>query len=120
MAFTLFPAEIPAPRRRTTARPALELKDLQAVERDFAFVVDRNVAAATLVDAAAGADKALIDDVRVFDEYVGSILGEDKKSLAITVRLQPAETTLTETEIEAVSKTIVEKVERATGGILRG
>ena len=49
---------------------------------------------------AAGADKALIDDVRVFDEFVGGSLGAGKKSLAITVRLQPVEKTLTDEEIE--------------------
>ena len=96
------------------------LNDLQAVERDFAFVVDTSVEALTLVNAAAGADKALIADVRVFDEFVGGSLGEGKKSLAITVRLQPVEKTLTEKEIEAVAARIVDKVAAATGGILRG
>ena len=120
VAFTLFPAEIPLPRKKTTSRGALEIRDLQAVERDFAFVVDVQVEALTLVNAAAGADKALIDDVRVFDEFIGGSLGDGKKSLAVTVRLQPSETTLKEADIEAVSKKIVEKVEKATGGSLRG
>jgi phenylalanyl-tRNA synthetase beta chain len=40
--------------------------------------------------------------------------------VAITVRLQPVEKTLTEAEIEAVARRIVEKVEKATGGTLRG
>ena len=96
------------------------LSDLQAVERDFAFVVDASVEALTLVNAAAGADKALIEDVRVFDEFIGGSLGEGKKSLAITVRLQPTDATLKDKEIEAVGAKIVEKVEKATGGILRG
>ncbi len=120
MAFTVWPAEVPVPRSAATTRAALELADLQAVERDFAFVVDADVEALTLVNAAAGADKALIDEVRVFDEFVGGSLGEGKKSLAITVRLQPQEKTLTEAEIEAVAGRIVEKVGKATGGVLRG
>jgi phenylalanyl-tRNA synthetase beta chain len=94
--------------------------DLQAVERDFAFVVDTDVEALTLVNAAAGADKALIDNVRVFDEFIGGSLGEGKKSLAIAVRLQPTEATLKDADIEAVSTKIVEKVSKATGGVLRG
>jgi phenylalanyl-tRNA synthetase beta chain len=36
------------------------------------------------------------------------------------VRLQPRDKTLTEEEIEAVSAKIVEKVGKATGGVLRG
>ncbi|AVO37484.1 phenylalanine--tRNA ligase subunit beta [Pukyongiella litopenaei] len=120
MAFTIWPGQVPLPRRSGAARGALELRDLQAVERDFAFVVDADVEALALVNAAAGADKALIESVRVFDEFIGGSLGEGKKSLAITVRLQPTETTLKDADIEAVGTRIVEKVAKATGGVLRG
>ncbi|MCE0506806.1 phenylalanine--tRNA ligase subunit beta [Roseivivax sp. GX 12232] len=118
--FTLWPGEIPMPKNSATTRPALAQSDLQPVERDFAFVVDTEVQALDLVNAAAGADKALIEEVRVFDEFIGGSLGEGKKSLAITVRLQPVEKTLKEKDIEAVAAKIVEKVTRATGGSLRG
>ena len=67
-----------------------------------------------------GGDKALIEEVRVFDEFVGGNLGEGKKSLAITVRLQPRDATLKDAEIEAVGAKIIEKVIKATGGTLRG
>ena len=120
VAFTLWPQEIPLPRKTGATRPALVLNDLQAVERDFAFVVDARVAALDLINAAAGADKALIADVRLFDEFIGGSLGEGKKSLAITVRLQPTDATLKEADIDAVGKKIIEKVEKATGGVLRG
>jgi len=124
MAFTVFVEAAPFPKARSATRPALGLSDLQAVERDFAFVVDDGVEALTLVNAAQGADKALIERVSVFDEFRGekahAQMGEGKKSLAITVRLQPRARTLTEEEIEAVAAKIVEKVARATGGSLRG
>ena len=120
VAFTLYPEEIPLPRKSGATRPAMVMSDLQAVERDFAFVVDAEVEALTLVNAAAGADKALIEDVRVFDEFIGGSLGEGQKSLAIAVRLQPTTKTLTEKDIEAVSEKIVAKVTKATGGTLRG
>ena len=117
--FVLYPEDIPLPKNKVIARPALTATDLQAVERDFAFVVDADVEALTLVNAAAGADKALITDVRVFDEFIGGSLGQDKKSIAITVRLQPTQTTLKDKDIEAVGAKIVEKVTKATGGVLR-
>ncbi|CUH49457.1 phenylalanine--tRNA ligase subunit beta [Ruegeria atlantica] len=120
MAFTIWPEEVPLPRKSGATRAALELRDLQAVERDFAFVVDESVEALTLVNAAAGADKALVEDVRVFDEFIGGSLGEGKKSLAITVRLQPTDATLKEKDIEAVAEKIIAKVTKATGGTLRG
>ena len=119
MAFAIWPDEVPQPRKSGATRSALEWRDLQAVERDFAFVVDANVEALTLVNAAAGADKALIENVRVFDEFIGGSVGAGKKSLAITVRLQPSESTLKEKDIDDVGTKIVEKVAKATGGVLR-
>ncbi|MEM7710480.1 MAG: phenylalanine--tRNA ligase subunit beta, partial [Pseudomonadota bacterium] len=111
---------VPFPKAATASRGALILSDLQAVERDFAFVVDTDVEAQAVVNAAQGADKTLIAGVRVFDEFVGGSLGEGRKSLAIAVRLQPTQATLTDKEIEAVSTKVVEKVAKATGGELRG
>ena len=120
MAFTLFPEEVPMPRSVNASRGALAISDLQSVERDFAFVVDAQVEALDLVNAAAGADKALVQEVRVFDEFIGGSLGEGKKSIALAVRLQPKDKTLTEDEIEAVGVKIIEKVSKATGAMLRG
>jgi phenylalanyl-tRNA synthetase beta chain len=96
------------------------MSDLQAVERDFAFIVDAEVEAQVLVNAALGADKTLVEEVRVFDEFIGGSLGEGKKSLALTVRLQPRDATLKVEDIEAVSAKIINKISKATGGTLRG
>lgn len=115
--FTIHIANIPFPKTRTATRPALEIAELQAVERDFAFVVDPRVEALTLVNAAQGADKALIERVIVFDQFTG--LEDGMKSIAISARLQPRDKTLTDAEIEAVSQKIIEKVKKATGGVLR-
>ena len=110
-------------RAKSASRGALDISDLQAVERDFAFVVDAQVEAINLANAAAGADKKLIEDVRVFDEFSGekaeAQMGAGKKSIALSVRMQPRDKTLTEEEIEAVGAKIVEKVQKATGGVLR-
>jgi phenylalanyl-tRNA synthetase beta chain len=119
MGFTIWPEAVPMPRNTSATRPALHLSDLQAVERDFAFVVDQGIEAITLVNAAAGADKALIQEVRVFDEFIGGRLGEGKKSIALRARLQPKEATLTDQDIEAASQKIIQKVLKATGGELR-
>jgi phenylalanyl-tRNA synthetase beta chain len=120
MAFTLFPAEIPVRKDTSASRGAVTMPEYQAVDRDFAFVVDAGVEAGTLVNAAQGADKSLIAGVRVFDEFIGGSLGEGKKSIALTVHLQPTDRTLTEDEIDAVAAKVVDKVTKATGGVLRG
>ena len=124
MGFSVLIDRLPEPKQRRATRQPLQISSLQPVDRDFAFVLDEKVEALNVVNAAAGADKALIADVQVFDEFSGAKaeaqLGAGRKSLAITVRLQPSEATLTEEEIEAVSRKVVEKVARATGGSLRG
>ncbi|AUH32860.1 phenylalanine--tRNA ligase subunit beta [Paracoccus tegillarcae] len=115
--FTIHIASVPFPKSKMPTRPALQASGLQAVERDFAFVVDGQIEALALVNAAQGADKALIERVTVFDQFTG--LDDGKKSIAITARLQPRDKTLTDAEIEAVSQKIIEKVQKATGGTLR-
>ena len=107
-------------KRATRTKPRLELSAFQPVRRDFAFVVDKDRDAATLLRAAAGADKKLVSDVQVFDLFEGASIGEGRKSVAIEVTLQPADKTLTDEEIDAVSKKVVEAVAKATGGVLRG
>jgi phenylalanyl-tRNA synthetase beta chain len=111
---------IPEPKKKPTkAKPALALSDLMPLSRDFAFVVDRDVTAASILKAARGAEKTLITDVDVFDVFEGSHVGEGKKSVAIAVTLQPQDKTLTEEEIEKISANIVAAVTKATGGNLR-
>ena len=83
------------------------LATLMPLTRDFAFVVEDGKAAGDLVRAVAGADKALIAEVRVFDVYRGAGVAEGMKSVALEVVIQPREATLTEAEIEALSAKVV-------------
>ena len=111
---------LPKPRAKASrSRETLESTDLPAVERDFAFVVDHEVPAATIVRAVRGAERKLIAEVGLFDVYEGEGVPEGKKSVAVSVRLEPRDKTLTEAEIEAIAGRIVAAVEKATGGVLR-
>ncbi len=119
--FEIYLDAIPEPKRKATrTKPPLVLAGLQAVKRDFAFVLDKDKDAASMLRAAAGADKKLITNVTVFDLFEGPSLGEGKKSVAIEVTLQPTDKTLTDEEIETVSAKIIENVAKSTGGVLRG
>lgn len=119
-AFEIFLDALPPEKRKSRARPAMVALDLLPVRRDFAFILDEAVPAGDVVRAAAGADKALIADVSVFDVFAGASLGAGKKSVAIEVTLQPRERTLTDPEIEAVARKVVAEVKRVTGGEIRG
>jgi phenylalanyl-tRNA synthetase beta chain len=117
--FEIFLDAVPEPRA-ARAKPPLHLSVFQPIERDFAFVVDRELPAETLLRAARGVDRKLVTEIRLFDVYEGTGLPEGKKSLAITVVLQPQERTLTDAKIEGFSQRLIAQVEKATGGRLRG
>jgi len=118
-AFEVFLDAVPEPRA-ARAKPPLRLSVFQPIERDFAFVVDRELPAEILLRAARGIDRKLVAEIRLFDVYEGAGLPEGKKSLAITVVLQPQDRTLTDAEIEGFSKRLIAQVEKTTGGQLRG
>jgi phenylalanyl-tRNA synthetase beta chain len=121
VAFEVILERIPeAKTKATRAKPALDLSPFQPVERDFAFVVERDVKAADIVRAAAGADRKLIAGVTVFDVYEGTGIEPGKKSIAIAVTIQPRERTMTDAEIEALAAKIVADVGKRSGGVLRG
>jgi phenylalanyl-tRNA synthetase beta chain len=119
VAFEVFLDRVPLPRAGKQKRSLLELSAFQPVSRDFAFLVDEEVAAEKVLRAAKGADKALITDVTLFDVYQGKGVEPGKKSLAIAVTLQPREATLTDQQIDAVADKVVAQVTSATGGSLR-
>ncbi|MBT6426912.1 MAG: phenylalanine--tRNA ligase subunit beta, partial [Rhodospirillaceae bacterium] len=120
-AFEVFIQNAPLPKAKATRnRAELLVSDLPSVQRDFAFVVDLATAADAIVRAAKGADKTFITEVNVFDIYTGQGIEDGRKSVAITARLEPTDTTLTDPEIEAIAAKIVAAVEKATGAVLRG
>ena len=120
--FEVFLDRLPKPKsknKKSCARPALKTSNFPPVDRDFAFVVDRTVPAETLMNAVRAAERSLIQDVSLFDVYQGKGLDDDKKSLAIAVRLQSMDHTLEEAEIDAAVKKITQAATRATGATLR-
>lgn len=118
-AVELFLDAIPAKRATGFARPAYTPPALQAVTRDFAFIVPSTLAAGDLVRAVKGADKAVITDARLFDLFTGAGVEEGKKSLAVEVMLQPGEKSFTDTEIKAVADKVVAAAAKL-GASLRG
>ena len=119
-AVELFLDRLPQPKKTGTAKPLLKLPPLQALTRDFAFTVARDKEADALVKAIRKVDRALITDVALFDVYAGDKIAADKKSLALTVTIQPqGDKALTDAEIEALSQKIVVAAEKV-GAALRG
>jgi phenylalanyl-tRNA synthetase beta chain len=118
--FEIMLGNIPLPRSKPgNSRGPLKSSDFQAVERDFAFVVDQDVAAEQIIKIVGSADKKLIDQINVFDIYQGPGIDDDKKSVAVNIRMQPMDRTMTDEEIETLRQKIIDLVAKKAGGILR-
>ena len=118
--FEIFIDRIPAQNSKSgSAKPLLTLSAFQPVRRDFAFIVDGDVPSGDVLRAIKTVDRKLIADVKLFDVYRGKGVDEDKKSLALSVTLQPVTATMTEEEIDAVADKIIANVTKQTGGLLR-
>ena len=93
--------------------------DYQKSERDFAFIVNKDVNAQDLINSISNIDKSLVKDVRVFDVYQGDNIPENQKSIAISVTIQSSEKTLNETDLEQINNLIIKTVENKTGAKIR-
>ncbi|MEJ0027906.1 MAG: phenylalanine--tRNA ligase subunit beta [Rhizomicrobium sp.] len=118
-AFEVILDAVPESKAKGKARSVFAPSPYQAIERDFAFLVDAGVSADEVLRAARGAERNLIEQVTLFDVYEGKGVPDGKKSLAVAVRIQPRDGTLTEPQIEALAQKIVAAVAKATGAALR-
>jgi len=98
---------IPPKRAPGFARPAYTPPALQAVRRDFAFLVPAALATDALVRAVKGADKAAIVSARVFDVFTGQGVEDGHKSVAVEIVLQPTAKSFTDEELKAVADKVV-------------
>ena len=118
-AVELFLDAIPARKGAGFARPAYAPPALQAITRDFAFLVPAALPAGDLLRAVRGADKAAIVGARVFDLFTGQGVPEGHKSVAVEVTLQPGDKTFTDAEIKAIADKVVAAAAKL-GAELRG
>ncbi len=95
------------------------VSDYQKSERDFAFIVNKDVSSQDLINAILLIDNKLISNIRVFDVYEGNNIPENQKSVAISVTLQSLEKTLNDSDLEKINKSIIETVENKTGAKIR-
>jgi phenylalanyl-tRNA synthetase beta chain len=92
---------------------------LQAVTRDFAFLVDAALPSGELLRSVKGADKTQIAEARIFDDFRGPGVPDGRKSLAIEVTLQPVEKSYTDEDLKTISARVVEAAAKL-GAELRG
>lgn len=86
--------------------------------RDLALVVPLEETAAELERTIAQTLGALCTGVRVFDEYRGAQVGEERKSLAVRITLQRFDATITDEEADAAIERVLAAL-RERGAVIR-
>jgi len=120
LGFEIILENIPESRKKIReAKPQFIVSDYQKVVRDFAFVIDEKYSSGEIINLVKKIDKKLIKDVKIFDVYHGDNIAVGKKSIAFNVTLEPKDKTLSDNDIEEVSKKIISTVQETTGATLR-
>jgi phenylalanyl-tRNA synthetase beta chain len=85
----------------------------------MAFIIDKKVEAASIINVIRKAGGKILNNIDVFDVYVGDKIENDKKSIAFALTFQDENKTLTDDEVNAVFNNIIKEVENKLGAILR-
>ena len=93
--------------------------DYQKSERDFAFIINKDVNVQDLIDVISNVDKNLISNIKVFDVYEGENIPEGKKSIALNVTIQSSEKTLKDEDLDRINQLIISTVEEKIGAKIR-
>ena len=120
LGFEIFLDNIPKFKNKIReSKPHFTVSDYQKVVRDFAFVIDEKYSSGEIISLVKKIDKELIKAVKIFDVYQGDNIGSGKKSIAFNVTLEPKDKTLSEKDIDKISKKIISTVQETTGATLR-
>ena len=118
--FEIFLKNIPEPNKKIRQnKKSFQSSDYQKSERDFAFVIDKIFKIGVLEKIIKEVDEDLIQNVSTFDVYEGDNIPKDKKSVAVNITLQATDKTLTEDDLDKISKKIIQTVSEKTGATIR-
>ena len=120
LGFEIFLDNVPEIKRKIReTKPQFVFSDYQKVVRDFAFVIDEKYSSGEIISLVKKIDKELIKEVKIFDVYQGDNISQGKKSIAFNVTLEPKDKTLSDNDIDQISKKIISTVQDSTGATLR-
>ncbi|MFT6077849.1 MAG: phenylalanyl-tRNA synthetase beta chain, partial [Rickettsiales bacterium] len=118
-AFEIFIEELPINLDKKSNKKAFAVSDLLPVQRDFAFILEEKIAVGDLLKTVSNIDKKLISKINLFDIYQDEKLGTNKKSIALSIQIQPFDKTLTGEEIDVISQKVIDIVSDKFNGVLR-
>jgi phenylalanyl-tRNA synthetase beta chain len=120
MGFEIFLDNLKLPKKTlNNQKTKYTISDYQKSERDFAFIINKDVNVQDLINVISNVDKNLISNIKVFDVYEGENIPENKKSIAISVTIQSFEKALNDNDLENINNLIIKTVEDKTGAKIR-
>jgi phenylalanyl-tRNA synthetase beta chain len=96
-----------------------EISKFPAVMRDAAFVIPARMEAGQMLNIVLGQKEDLLENVSIFDVYVGKEISEGTKSLGLRFSYRAPDRTLTDLETNTVHDRIVQKTVNLTGAKIR-
>jgi len=119
LAFEIYLDNIPAPKRKLLSKSLLKLNYLQSLSRDFSFLINEELNVEDLINQIKSVDKILIQKISVFDVYKGNNIPNDKKSVSLSIVIQPEDKSLTDDDLEKLSSKIIDRVFKTFGAEIR-
>lgn len=109
-AFEIYVDNLPKIKFETQKKKFI-LNDFQPIYRDFAFIIDDTIRANEIVNTVKKINKELIKEVHIFDIYKNVIIGENKKSIAFSIKIQPLNKVLTTEDINVIGNKIINEIQ---------
>lgn len=103
-------------QKKREYRPISKFPELR---RDLAFILDKEIYSADVINTIKALDEESLLSVDLFDYYQGEAVPEGKKSLAISLTLQDFSKTLVDEDVANLMKRVVSLVESTFGATLR-
>ncbi|MDY2959548.1 MAG: phenylalanine--tRNA ligase subunit beta [Hornefia sp.] len=87
--------------------------------RDMALIVEDDLEVGKIEEAVRELEANILEDIRLFDVYRGSQVGDGKKSVAFSLKYRAKDKTLTDEEADKAHNEVVEMLKNRFGAVLR-
>jgi len=104
---------------RTSSIKSKEIPKFLSMQKDVAFVVDKNITNKEIIDVIKKSGGKLLTNIEVFDIYVGEKISSNEKSIAYKLTFQDSSRTLIDEEVMEIFNKIIKDVETKCKAKLR-
>lgn len=92
---------------RVSQKKMQQISRFPSIERDYAFVVNKNVSSEQIINVIKKESRGIIEDINIFDVYEGEFLPVGFKSLAVAIKYSSLDRTLKDEDINPVEEKFI-------------